>query len=72
MRELLTGRGGAWCLLCNINRDQAAAMSEKDFDRLFNFEWGITHSYEQAQKIWDTHKVEDTCSTSFIRKKKGD
>ena len=35
------------------------------------FEWGITYSYEQAQKIWDTHKVENTCGTSFIRRKTG-
>ena len=72
MRGLLTGRGGAWCLLCNITREQAAGIHEKDIDLLYNFEWGISYSYKQAQKIWDSYKIKDSCGVEAIQKRIGD
>ena len=34
-----------------------------------NFEWEIKYSYKQAQQIWDSNKVEDSCEWSIFRRR---
>ena len=72
MRALLSGRGGSWCLLCGITRSQAAGTSTEDFDLLINCEWGISHTYEETQRIWDEQSVIDESGNAVMPRKAGD
>ena len=52
MRKLLSGRGGAWCIHCEITRDEAAGRNGEDLEALQNLSWEITRNFEETQRIW--------------------
>ena len=51
MRATLTGRGGVWCLLCQLSRDEAAGKTDRK--KLVDCSWCITNTAEQAMQIWN-------------------
>ena len=70
MRSLLNGRGDSWCPMCNISREQAAGMTEDNLNLILEFKWGISHSYEETQRIRTELKRTNRAGIEVIQKRK--
>ena len=68
MRAILTGRGGAWCLLYQISRDEAAGKTDSDLEKLVDCSWYITNTVEEAMQVWNDQSYVDSSGKEVIRK----